>query len=388
MGEFAFRHWSDPKADHKYAYDESPEHDLFALKTGVGSTKGGYPPGFSIEPNVLMHTVARREGRADAERHLAAAVRQAEWIVRELDWADPRVTKGQRVSEFITMTGLAHLLAEHPERAPAGLREKIEEWAKVVVRRSANLWDFRKHGDGPTEWVPTGEKPTMWNEVGNVAGLPAAIMAARTFVRDEALATRLEQIAWAHLDAVFGRNPTGRHFGFAAPKELEGVERGWFSRYRGGIGQLEGARFVLDGAPKNAHYPYNPELGNLGWTEGWIQHNTPLNVSLAYLARTGTRLTARVEAGRLQVALRAPLNFDHGLVETAEVLVTSSAGVRSTLVVTESGPNSEEFTGVLDLAPAGPVAAGEERLRAPGGGTVTVSYGYGYLGHSVVCRVE
>ena len=39
----------------------------------VGSTKGSLPPGFSIEPNLLLYEVAKREERADAEQYYQAA---------------------------------------------------------------------------------------------------------------------------------------------------------------------------------------------------------------------------------------------------------------------------------------------------------------------------
>ena len=171
--DYAFAKWPESSADRKYPYDESDDHNLLALKTRVGTTKGAYPPGFSIEPNLLMYEVARRDGRADAERYFEAARAQAAWMVANLDWQDPLTTKGQRMSEFLTLTGLAHLLRQYPDRAPAGLRDKIDAWADVVIRRSENLWDFRKLDDGD-KWTPMGEKPSMWNEPGNVVGFPAA----------------------------------------------------------------------------------------------------------------------------------------------------------------------------------------------------------------------
>lgn len=381
--DFAFSHWTDKTADHSYRHDESPEHDLLALKTKIGTTKGAYPPGFSIEPNLLMHEVALREHRDDAEVYLAAAVREAEWMVRDLDWNDPLTTKGQRVGEFVTMTGLAHLLAAHPDRAPAGLREKINQWADVVIRRSDNAWDFRKLGDEPDQWVPTGPKPSMWNEVGNVVGLPAAILAAKPFVDDPAKAARLDQILWAHFDAMFGRNPVGRHFGFKAHGEIEGVERGWFSQYIGGNGKLEGARFVLDGSPKNGHYPFHPEIGNVGWTEGWVQHNTPFNLGLAYLAKARSHLSAVVNGDRLRVTLTGPLNFNYKKRESGVVSVTTSSGDQESLAVVETDKNSSVFTGELSLRRSGKTASGNHRLDLAPGGTITVSYGYGYMGQSV-----
>jgi hypothetical protein len=377
--DFAFAHWAAPAADHRYPYDESNEHDLFALKTKIGNTKGAYPPGFSIQPNLLMHEVAKREGRPDADRYLAAAVRQAAWMVANLDWNDPLTTKGQRMSEFITVTGLAQLLAEYPARAPAGLAEKLNAWAAVVIRRSANLWDFRKLGDAPDQWTPTGEKPTMWNEPGNVVGLPAAIFAALPFITDQAASARLNQIAWSHFDAMFGRNPTGRHFSYDAAREIEGVEHGWYVQHAGGIGRLEEARFVIDGSAKNQHFPFNPEAGNVGWTEGWIQHNTPFNLSLAYLARSESSLTLIREGDTLLVRLCAPLNFDYAKVESGVVTLVSASGDRESVKVTEESASSRFLSARVKTAPAS-TAPGDGTLQAKPSDTVTATYGFGYLG--------
>ncbi len=364
--DYAFATWTNAAADRKYPYDESEGHDLLALKTKVGTTKGALPPGFSIEPNLMMYAVARREGRADAERYLQAAVRQAEWMVARLDWNDPLTTKGQRMSEFLTLTGLVHLQLAHPDRAPAGLQAKIEEWARVVARRSANLWDFRKLDDGE-KWTPMGEKPTMWNEPGNVLGLPAALLAAREVLPDPQTKTRLTELVWSHFDNAFGRNPVGRHFSFDAPREVEGVEFGWFKFLPGGIGRLADARFVFDGSPKDGHYPYHPEKGDFGWTEGWVQFNTAFNISLAWLAFAETRLEARREGGELVVRLRAPLNFDYTRVESGTVTVEAGGQTRR-LAVTEESADAEFLSGRLPLPEPGPV---------------TVRYGFGYLGRQI-----
>lgn len=363
--DYAFATWTTSTADRNYPYDESPEHDLLALKTKIGTTKGCYPPGFSIEPNLLLYAVARREGRPDAERYFDAAHRQTAWLIANLDWNDPLTTKGQRMSEWLTLTALTHFLREYPERAPAGLTDKINAWAHVVVRRSANLWDFRKLTDGDG-WTPMGDKPTMWNEPGNVVGLPASLLAARPYVRDAATRSRLTELVSSHFDAMFGRNPTGRHFSYDAPREIEGVEHGWYSFHKGGIGQLENARFVIDGSPKNQHFPYHPEVGNVGWTEGWVQFNVAFNLSLAYLAHADTSLTLSRDGDALVVRLTAPLNFDYAKIETAEVIVIPANGAPVKLLVTEDSPNSRTFSG---------------RMKLPRGSAVEASYGFGFLAH-------
>jgi len=385
--DFTFQHWSDATCDRTYPYDESEGHDLLALKTRIGSTKGSLPPGFSIEPNLLLYEVARREGRADAERYFQAACKQAEWMIANLDWNDPLVTKGQRMSEFITMTGLAHLLREYPDRAPAGLSAKINAWAEVVIRRSDNLWDFRKLDDGD-RWTPMGEKPTMWNEPGNVVGLPAALLAAQPFLTNAASKARIEQLIWSHFDNMFGRNPTGRHFSFDAPREVEGVEHGWYTYLQGGIGRLGEARFVIDGSPKDGHYPYHPEKGNFGWTEGWIQFNTPFNASLAYLAHAETKLSLRRDGDELVVRLEAPLNFDYTKVESGKVWIKSGNGDVETITVTEESANSRFLTGRIKLHPGATVKPNDGTLQVGPGAESVAGYGYGYLGRRTSLMLE
>ena len=384
--DFAFKTWANPKKDHSYPYDESPEHNLLALKTRIGSTKGSLPPGASIEPNLLMHEVAKREKRPDAAIYLDAAVKQAEWMVKHLDWNDPLVTKGQRMSEFITVTGLAHLLREYPNQAPKGLQDKLNEWAKVLIRRSGNLWDFRKLGDEPDKWTPMGEKPQMWNEPGNVVGLPAPILAARGFITGKAEQQRLDQLVWSHFDNMFGRNPVGRHFSFDAPREVEGVEHGWFKFYVGGIGQLAGARFVIDGSPKNGHYPYNPGAGDIGWTEGWIQFNTAFNISLAYLAWSESKVELAKEGDELVVRLTAPLDFDYGKAETGTVTVVSGLGDIERVTVTEDSASSGTFTGRLKLASGKAASKDDAALQFQPGTTIRASHGFGYLGRHATLK--
>jgi hypothetical protein len=377
--DFTFTNWTQATCDRKYPYDESTSHNLLEIKTKIGTTKGATPPGYSVEPNLLLYEVAKRDKRPDAEQYFQAAYRQAEWMIANLDWNDPLVTKGQRMSEFITMTGLAHLMAEYPDRAPAGLAAKINAWVEVMIRRSNNLWDFRKLDD-KDGWTPMGKNPQKWNEPGNVVGLPAALLAAEPFVTNSAAKARIEQIVWSHFDNLFGRNPTGRHFSYRAPEEVEGVEHGWFTRVRGGFGLLANARFAIDGSPKDGHYPYHPQKGNIGYTEGWVTFNTPFNTSLAYLARAETKLTLRRDGDALVVRLEAPLNFDYDKVESGKVLLTSSNGDRETVVVTEESPSSRFLTGRITIKSGAPPKADDGVLQTSPGASVEASHGFGYWG--------
>ncbi len=356
--DYVFGIWGKRESDrHK-----GENQDLFEVKTRVGSTKGENPPGHSVFPNLLMYEAAKREGRADAERYFQAAYDQTAWIIENLDWNDPQTTKGQRVSEHLTMTGLGMFLKEYPARAPKGLREKIEEWKKVAIGRSGNLWDFRKLSD--TQWCPTGPARTMWNEPGNLLGFPACALAAMIAVPESPYNARLLQISTAQMDNAFGRNPTGRCFSYDAPREIEGCDLGWFSYMRGGIGQLGDVRFVFDGAPKNEHYPYDPQVGNVGWTEGWIEFNTAFDISLAFMALADTELKAVRTGDEVEIRLTAPLNFDYDKVETATVEL-ETAGKVSRIELREEGKNAAVFSA---------------RVKAPAG-EAAISYGYGCFGH-------
>lgn len=376
--DYLFPIWSQAAYSRYSWYDYTPHTaDLLQVYTQVGTGKGEFPPGHSIVPNLRMWQVAEREGRADAATYLNAAVAQAEWIVEHLDVAAPTVTKGQRQAEYQLMTALATLaLAAPSERIPTGLGAFAQHWADVVIERSDNMWDFRKYSDD--RWtIPnftgggSGEDP---NETGNVLGFPAAALAASTLISDAGTNARLAEIAQAHVDDVFGRNPTGRAAQYRINDPhvaFEGLDMGWFSEYQGGNGLLQGSRGVFDGSPKNGHYPFNPEVSNIGHTEGWVTFNTAWLESLAWRAYTSTAVgfetTSAAEGGTAGVTLRAPLNMDAAGGNTGEVRVSVNGATSTTLTVTQTAVNSLDYAAELDLASIGAVE----------GDTVTVSYGLG-----------
>jgi hypothetical protein len=352
--------WVKPTITGQYPYDTIREnHDLLVIKTEIGTTKGENPPGHSILPNLLMHEVAVRERLPDADRYLRVALDQAAWVVAHVDWTDPLTTKGQRMSEHVVLAGLGMILRHHASRAPDGLAAKLRGWADVAIARSDNLWDFRMLS--ATQWTPTGSQATHWNEPGNVMGFPSCALAALPAVDDPGRRIRLEQLVWSHVDDCFGRNPCGRHFSYDAPREIEGVEHGWYSFYKGGIGQLENSRFVFDGSPKNAHYPFHPEVGNVGWTEGWVAFNSAWNASLAALATHDTQLTCERRGRGILVRLRAPLDFDERTRETGVVTVVRD-GVPEPLEVVEEDVDSAWLSAVIDDA----------------AGVTRVTYGHGF----------
>jgi hypothetical protein len=346
---------------------------LLALKTEMGTTKGEMPPGYSVIPNLMMYEVTKNKDEKDAEKYFEAAYRQMEWMIQNLDWKDPIVTKGQRVSEHMTMRAFAYFQNRFPDRAPQGLKEKVTEWAKVVVSRSDNYWDFRKYSDNE-DWVPPS-----WNETGNVLGFPAALFAAMSIIEDKSLLKRLEVLAWSHFDNAFGRNPVGRHFSHKGPEEIEGVDLGWYNAHLGGYGLLEDVKFVFDGSPKSFHYPNNPEVGNLGWTEGWVQFNTAFNVSMAYLANHYTHLELSADSkNQMKILLEAPLNFDPNTQESVSVLVQNEQGQIISATLIEESPYSDTFVGKLSITKSG-ITSGNESIKWKKGETIKVSYGLGYF---------
>ncbi len=239
--------------------------------------KGRHAPGHSIVPNLLMHEVAKREARGDAASYLQAAVKQAEWCVKHLDWNDPRTTKGHRMSEHRTIPNLVWLLQKYPDQAPAGLKEKINEWVDVALSGTENLWDYRRY-DRENHWsIP------KVNDVGNLLSLPAIATAASWEVEDSAKKARLEEISIAAIDHVFGRNPRLA----AAPAKpgmgFPEIERGWPKHHpENKCARLETCRGSISSAPGTEMFPFNPE-GRYRHAEGWVNYGAAWCMSLAYL---------------------------------------------------------------------------------------------------------
>ncbi|HWI56916.1 MAG TPA: hypothetical protein VNZ22_06800, partial [Bacillota bacterium] len=282
--EFAFANWKksgllevDPLWDAKTYL--TPEQLLENNPTGgtLHPYKGRHAPGHSIQPNLLLYEVARREGRADANGYLKAAQDEAQWLIAHVYWNDPRTTKGQRMSEFKTLTSLAWFQQHHPDQAPAGLKEKITGWARIMIERSDNLWDFRRY-DLQSHWTI----PKL-NETGNLVSFTASALAAAWVVEDPTMQNRLRQLAVAQMDNVFGRNPRLAAAPHHPEKGFPLVERGWpKGQPDNTCARLEMTRGSLSASPGTEMYPYNPR-GQFRHPEGWVNYNAAWNLALAYL---------------------------------------------------------------------------------------------------------
>ncbi|MBR9776370.1 MAG: coagulation factor 5/8 type domain-containing protein [Cytophagales bacterium] len=362
-------------------YNKSKAHNLLSLKTQLGTTKGEMPPGFSVIPNLMMYEVATRVGDVDAEKYFEAAYNQMDWMVKHLDWADPMTTKGQRMSEHMTLRAFAYFYHQFPERSPKGIPDKVNEWAQMMLDRSENLWDFRKYSQ--EEWTPPG-----WNETGNILGFPAAVFAACGILTNKTLVQEMEMLAWSHIENAFGRNPTGRQFSYKGPEEVEGVDLGWYSRHKGGIGLLEDVQFVFDGSPKSFHYPNYPEVGDLGWTEGWVQFNTAFNMSMAYMANYYTDIILENKGnGNYTIALTAPLNFDYKQTDVAKIKIVNQAGESLLVSLKEASPLSLKLIGSLQIK-ENRVVVGEKKLSLDKDDRIILTYGYGYFERRLVLPVS
>lgn len=276
-----------------YEVDGGINNNLYSTQEKIGNIKGQLPAGYAIIPNLLMWEVAKRDGLDNADNFKEAWLNNLSWLVNEVDLDNPEYTKGQRMSEWITITSLCQSYELYPDLCPEGTLNKIDRLADVLISRSNNMWDLRmysKKGD------LTNSNESLWtgggtmNEVGNVAGFPICCYSIARIINNEAKRKRLKQMAVAHIDGIFGRNPFGRHYGYDAVTEIEGVDLGWFEKMQGGYGDLASVEGRLDASPKETAYPYNPSA-DCGYTEGWVAFNTAWNATLAYLNGENANIT-------------------------------------------------------------------------------------------------
>lgn len=285
--DFCFAHWDKSLAIDKWwdpaGYDAPPEGEN-PMAGRLHPYKGRHAPGHSIVPNLLMHEIATREGRSDAARYLAAAIAQAAYIVEKIDWTDPRATKGHRMSEHRTIPNLVWLLESHPAAAPSGLKEKIAAWAEVAVRRSDNLWDFRRYDEQEHWTIP------KLNDVGNWLSTPAIALAASRVIDDPALKSRMLELAVSHADFVFGRSPRLAAAPHLPAMGFPEIERGWPVGHKLDVcARLELCRGSISSGPGSEMFPFQPEA-RFRHAEGWVNYGAAWCISLAYFQFESTSL--------------------------------------------------------------------------------------------------
>lgn len=329
------------------AFDEWDKTGLLGIFNIVGDGKGREAPGHSILPNLLLYEVALREKREDAARYLDAAVKQAEWVVKMLDFKDPRTTKGQRMSEHKLVPALVYLLQRYPEKSPAGLQAKIDQWAQIAISRSENLWDFRRY-DLDSNWSVPG-----FSETGNIAVFTGIALAASKVLTDDKTRTRLLELAVAAQDDLLGRNPQNAAAAHRPEMGFPGVERGWPKGYHDNVcARLETVRGSLSSISPTSMYPYNPD-GKFGHLEGWTAFNAAWNVSLAYMNDAATVLECKADRRRKQLIIRLqkPVVFQTGKPRS---VFLEAAGRKPVEIVLLPSGKGQEFVGQysLDALPA------------------------------------
>jgi hypothetical protein len=353
---------------------------LLDVRREVGNSKGRYAPGFSVLPNLLLYEVCKREGIDHPGVYMQAAKQQAGWIIDSLNLQDPLVTKGQRMSEHVLMTGLSFYWLYYRDNASAGLQQKINEWADVVIKRSDNMWDFRRY-DLDSNWTVPG-----YNEVGNVAGFPASALQAAAVVSDTAVKQRLLQIAFAHFDNLYGRNPLNAHAAHHPEKGFPEVEQAFPKGFPDDIcARLELVRGTLNCVPGTEMYPFNPS-GSYRHLEGWVNHNTAWNVSLAMLHWFDNQpLQAERQKRSLLIRWQAPLNYNAAAKDTMPVTIYVNGDAAGTVVLTEEGTNSLSFAASIPLKDD-VLMINNRPVPLKKGDTIKLGYGYGILEKVLVMR--
>lgn len=346
----------------RYTFENWESAGLLKVDKTIGTFKGRDVPGWTILPNLMMHEVAKRMGRADAERYLDAAVAQAQWMVDDLDFSNPLVTKGMRMSEHKTMNGLVTLLRFYSDKAPKGLVEKLRGWSDIVIERSDDLWDYRKYDNG-TNWSLPQNLPghtgggASWNDPGNLAGFPSSAWKVASILgdapADRQRKKRLNELAVAQWDVLFGRNPLGAHSAWRGSEDFSGVERGWPVKFASHCAHLETVRGALCGSPATEHFPFNPE-DEFRHSEGWSAFNAAFNVALAESVYRET--TFAYENGKLTM---------HGpcFVPSIEVEITDDKGQTAKMTLMADDKGMDSFSGDYQA-----------------GGRFSVSYGHGFFG--------
>ncbi len=354
-----------------------PQVGLFDVITFVGDFKGWEPPGHSVLSNLMMHEVALRDGLADPQAYLDAAVAQAAWVVATFDPSNKDIAKGQRVTEHKLYTGLSLLLAEYPDAAPAGLGAWLDGWVDHAVAMSDNLYDFRRYDE--SSWTI----PKPWNEPGNIAAFPGILAAIGGAGIDGTgdhgagpRAGRLGELRASHWDNLFGRNPVRAATSSLVGSDFPGVDTWWPRIYTGGAGWLDLCRGVVNSNAATEHYPFEFRMP-YRHAEGWGAHNAGLNVSIAYLARDAIGLEL-LDAGCVPVAGDAPpVEFRVRLHAPFE---PEMIGAPVSLRVEVDG-TAGELVAIVDSttsATTGVVHRGTLGLNDPGA-SGAIAYGFGFL---------
>lgn len=335
--------------------------------------------GQSVFSNLFMYLCELNEPDGNPEKFLKYAQESAQDIIDNWDFNNPRHMWWIRNGEHITPQALEFFLLVAPDKAPAGIRKKLQAWARHIQQRCNNCWKYRSHSE--TEMAHPVTK-----ELGGAPALGGSLFAAAHLLGDDAL----RKLGWAQVDFVFGVNPVGAHIGHKSEERLklngywEGVENGWPDSHPNGYGMLGSCRGTLEGTPLDGQFPKSnstttaDDLDNIGnkcyATEGWAISNRGWMATLTFstlgsqtvdVVTSEGKPVAAAEAGdKLLVRLKAALNIDWNKKDRGWVEVKIDDKVVQRLPVEETAPNSGLFEGEYKI----PAAASGKQL--------TFSYGY------------
>lgn len=338
--------------------------------------------GQGVFRNLFMYLCEKNEPDGQPDKFLKWAQECAQDIIMNWDFNNPRHMWWMRNAEHITPQALAFFLMVAPEHAPAGTKEKLQQWAIYVKQRTNNPWRYRSHNEEEMAHDKT-------KELGGPPALAGSMFAVAHLTDD----TYLRQLGWAQVDFVFGANPCGAHISHKSPERVEiggyweGVEHGWIASHPNGAAKLGLVRGTLDGTPLNAHFKKidivinNPthDTGDTinadayateGWAvsnRGWlasVTFSTLASQSIRIVSLDGTPITSAKRGEKIRIELKAALNQNYKAIDKGWVDIKLDNDEPTRLEVIESAPNSGVFVAEYTLP------KGHKQLCAS----------YGYLG--------
>lgn len=323
--------------------------------------------GQGVFRNLFMYLCERNEPDGQPDKFLKWAQECAQDIISNWDFNNPRHMWWVRNAEHITPQALAFFLLVAPEHAPAGTKEKLQQWAIHIKQRTNNPWRYRSHSEEEMAHDRT-------KELGGAPAL-AGSMFAVSHLTDDAY---LKQLGWAQVDFVFGANPCGAHISHKSPERVEiggyweGVEHGWIASLPNGAGLLGKVRGTLDGTPMNVHFknfeqiikdpsysdnytikeePYATEgwaVSNRGWMAS-LTFSTLSSHQIRILNSQGEPINSARRGEQIRIELKAALNQNYTAIDRGWIEVSLDQNAPTRIEVVETAPNSGLFEAIYTL---------------------------------------
>jgi hypothetical protein len=125
-------------------------------------------------------------------------------------------------------------------------------------------------------------------------------------------------------------------------------------------------------------YPFNPS-GSYRHLEGWVNHNTAWNVSLAMLNWFDNQpLQAERQKHSLLVRWQAPVNYDATVRDSLPLTLYVNGAPAGTVTLTEETNNGLVFSASIPLQNDA-LLINNKPVKVKKGDTIKLGYGYGIL---------